>query len=307
MSAIPLVIDTDPGIDDAFAIMAAIAEPRVDLLGLTTVFGNVPVATATRNAQHLVALAGATVPVARGAAEPLVQAPPPHPDFVHGKGGLGSLDVPDRGAPDPRDAAAFIAEMAGAHTGQLTLLAVGPLTNLAAVVEHHASAVDKIARVVVMGGSLHHRGNVSPRAEANFWQDPHAAARVLAADWPVTVVGLDVTETVRLYPEDVALLPNAAPRCGTLLAGAFAHYADFHRESRGFHGCYLHDPAALVAVTDPDRFETWRAKVEVDTGDERPGALIETTTGRELAVCMSADGPGIRRILLDNLMSGRLP
>ncbi|MEL7349171.1 MAG: nucleoside hydrolase, partial [Pseudomonadota bacterium] len=110
MSAIPLILDTDPGIDDAIAIMAAIAAPQIDLKALTTVFGNVPVATATRNAQFLAASAGAAVPVAGGAAAPLVQAPPPHPAFVHGEGGLGALSVPDQGPPDPRSAADLMAE-----------------------------------------------------------------------------------------------------------------------------------------------------------------------------------------------------
>lgn len=307
MTPIPLILDTDPGIDDAIAIMAAIAAPRIDLLGLTTVFGNVPVATATRNSQFLAVTAGAAVPVAEGAARPLVQPPPPHPDFVHGKGGLGALDVPDQGPPDPRDAATFIAETAAAHAGRLVLLAVGPLTNLAEALERSPAIAGQVARLVVMGGSLRHRGNVSPRAEANFWQDPHAAARVLAAAWPVTIVGLDVTETVRLYPEDAARLRAAAPRCGALLADAFAHYAAFHAESRGFDGCYLHDPAALVAVTDPERFEIWRTRVTVATDDTRPGALIEDAAGHAVDVCMSADGPGIRRILIETLTTCGLP
>ncbi|MEL6336597.1 MAG: nucleoside hydrolase [Pseudomonadota bacterium] len=306
MSAIPLILDTDPGIDDAIAIMAAIAAPQIDLKALTTVFGNVPVATAMRNAQFLAASAGAAVPVAKGAAAPLVQAPPPHPAFVHGVGGLGALSVPDQGPPDPRSAADLMAEVAAAEAGRLVILAVGPLTNLAIALDRHPQITAQVARVVVMGGALRHPGNVRPYAEANFWQDPDAAAAVLAADWPVTMVGLDVTETVRLYPDDVDTLPARAPVCGKILREAFAHYAGFHVETRGFDGCFLHDPASLVAVTDPGCFETWRVRVRVETGTETPGAVVEDPAGAPVDVCISADGPGIRRRLMAMLGSGAL-
>lgn len=307
MSApLPVVIDTDPGIDDAMAILAAIGDPGIDLVGLTTVFGNVSVATATRNALQLVELAGASVPVAGGAARPLAREPAPHPDFVHGAQGLGEAVLPAPAArPDPREAAAYLAETAAAHRGRLVVVAVGPLTNLARALDAHPAIAGDVARVVVMGGSLRHPGNVTPHAEANVWQDPHAAARVLAAPWPVTLVGLDVTETVRLYAEDLAPLAERVPRSGAFLRQAFAFYAGFHARTRGFSGCYLHDPVAVLAAADPDRLETAALAVAVETEGEAVGRTRPAEGGRAIEVAVSADAPGLRRRLFEAL--ARLP
>jgi inosine-uridine nucleoside N-ribohydrolase len=327
---LPVVIDTDPGIDDAMAILAAVADPGIALLGLTTVFGNVPVGIATRNALQIVELAGATVPVAGGAARPLAREPAPHPDFVHGPQGLGEAVLPAPAArPDPREAARFLAETAAGHRGRLVVVAVGPLTNLALALERHPSIAEDVRAVVVMGGAFRHAGNVTPQAEANFWQDPDAAERVLAAPWPVTMVGLDVTETVRLYGEDIEAMPDRSPRCGAFLRDAFAFYAGFHGRTRGFEGCYLHDPVAVLAAADPGLIETLDAPVTVETAGEALGRSRRATEGARPAadategarppigatekarpgvrVAVSADAPAIRRRLLDALHSGALP
>lgn len=308
---LPLVIDTDPGVDDAITILAAIADPAVELKGLTTIFGNVSVGLATRNALALVELAVAEIPVAEGAAVPLVQPPPPHADVVHGADGLGGAAIP---APtttaDPRHAADFLAEMAAAEAtnGGLTILAVGPLTNLALALERTPEIAKQVTRVVVMGGSVRHRGNVTPHAEANFWQDPHAAARVLAAPWPVTLVGLDVTETVRLYPDDLAPLTAAAPVAGPLIADMVAGYAAFHQREDGFEGCFLHDPTALLATLEPGLFDARPLRLRVTCEGERIGAVREAADGLgPVEVVLAADAVGIRRRLIGVLSAGRLP
>lgn len=300
---VPIVIDTDPGIDDALAILAAMADPGLTLLGLTTVFGNVPVETATRNALQLAALAGRETPVAKGAARPLLRAPAPHPDFVHGREGFGEavLPPPER-APDPRNAASFLAETARDARDRgtpLTIVAVGPLTNLATALTEHPEMAQTVGRVVVMGGTLRHPGNVTPTAEANFWQDPHAAAQVLAASWPVTVVGLDVTECVRLYPEDLDALPQG--RVHRFLREAVGYYARFHLESHGFLGCYLHDPAAVCATADPSLLETWRTQATVIVEGPEEGRLQASSSGQPVDVALAADAPGIRARLLTAL------
>ncbi|MEL6267328.1 MAG: nucleoside hydrolase [Pseudomonadota bacterium] len=305
-SPVPMVIDTDPGVDDAIAILAAMADPRVDLLGLTTVFGNVTTAIATRNALQLGDLAGHPVPVAHGAERPLLQPPHPPADFVHGAEGFGEARLPDPArAPDPRAAADFLAETAAAHPG-LVILAVGPLTNLALALEAHPAIAGQVGRVVVMGGTLRHRGNVSEAAEANFWNDPDAANRVMTADWPVTMVGLDVTETVRLYPDDLDAMTTVSPASAALLTQAIAFYRDFHRGTRGFDGCFLHDPAALIAALEPGLFETLDTPLSVAVEGVATGGCVAGGATRPVSVCLSANAPAIRAQLIAALTSGRL-
>jgi len=228
---IPLIIDTDPGIDDAMAILYAAAHAELDLIGLTTVFGNVPVATATRNALLLAEMAGLAIPVAEGAAVPLVQPLPPHPDFIHGAEGFGDLPpVRPAGRADPRPAARFLCETVAAHPGAVTICAIGPLTNLAAALALDPGFAGNVARVVVMGGAVGCPGNVTAEAEANIRSDPHAAAAVLEAGWPLTLVGLDVTRQVTCIPEDFAGLARTAPVTGGFLDRAVQLYLAFHRD-----------------------------------------------------------------------------
>ncbi|MEM6354703.1 MAG: nucleoside hydrolase [Pseudomonadota bacterium] len=308
-SPTPIIIDTDPGIDDAMAILAALADPALEVLGLTTVFGNVSVERATRNALQLLDLAERPLPVAAGAARPLERAPAPHPDFVHGLEGFGEARLPPPArAPDQRAAPGFLADEARAarSTGRpLTIVAVGPLTNLAAALAEHPGIVEDVARVVVMGGAVRHAGNMNPFAEANFWQDPHAAARVLEAPWPVTLVGLDVTECARVYPDDLAALPPG--RCTAFIATAAEHYAEFHRDANAFHGCYLHDPTATAVAADPTALETRPMQLTVTLEGEAEGRVQETGTGPSIDVAIAANAPAIRRHLLASLANGTLP
>lgn len=305
---LPIILDTDPGIDDAMAILYALADPGVELVGLTTVFGNVPEATATRNALALLELAEADVPVAAGAAAPLVQETRPHPDFVHGAGGFGdaTLDPPER-APDPRSAARFIAEQVAARPGEITLVPVGPLTNLAVALQEFPEIAGQVARVVVMGGAVRRKGNASPTAEANIWNDPHAAAAVFSADWPVTLVGLDVTEQVVCTAADLAPMADASPKCGAFLTKAAEFYFKFHFESEGLEGCHLHDPAAVIAALDPALFDIISAPLSVTLDGEEAGRTFEAGTGSTIDICLGVDIDRVRSRFLAHLHSGRLP
>src|SRR5690606_18215045 len=191
-------IDTDGGIDDAMAIQLAFAHPGIEVLGLTTVFGDVTVGKATRNALALVGMAGADCPVAEGAAGPLLRP--------------ADLPAPAPAArPDRRDAAGHIIQALRDHPGEVTLVAIGPLTNIALALRREPEIVRLAQGVVVMGGAVERRGNVSEWAEFNIWHDPHAAGEVLSAPWPVTLVGLDVTERTRCTPADLARLAEEAP------------------------------------------------------------------------------------------------
>lgn len=273
---IPVIIDTDPGIDDAMAILLAGKSPAIDLVGLTTIYGNVDVQRATRNALHLGDLLGQPIPVATGAARPLVQTPEPHADFVHGAEGFGDtpLPQPTRQA-EPLDAVDFIIQESHKHDGKLVLCPIGPLTNIALALRKDPTLVERIAEVVIMGGAVRWRGNVNEFAEANIWNDPHAAAEVFAADWPVRLVGLDVTEQLSIWPHDFEPVKSGAPKLGAWIAQAHEFYFDFHLDWYMERKAYLHDPTAVLAITNPEYFEFHEALVEVVLGGEAKGQTRE--------------------------------
>ena len=291
-----LIIDTDPGIDDAMAIHQAFADPRLDVVGLTTIFGNVTATRATRNALHLAEMAGHQAVGAGGAPVPWRRAPEPPADFVHGAEGFGGLPAPTptRRA-DPRGAATYLCEACAAAPGEIVICAVGPLTNLAAALVHDPSITRNARRVVVMGGSAARHGNVTDCAEANIWNDPDAADLVFAADWDVTMVGLDVTEKTRCTPQDFDAIAAQAPAIGGFLKGATEFYFDFHEAKLGERVCFMHDPSAILAVTDPDLFGFERKPMSVICDGAEIGRTIAGGADRrEVAVAMEVDSPGAR-------------
>lgn len=301
-----LIIDTDPGIDDAMAILYAAGHPELELIGLTTVFGNVPVATATRNALFLAEMAGLAIPVAEGAAAPLVRPSPPHPDFIHGVEGFGDLPpAHPAGRADPRPAARLLCDTTAEHPGQVTICAIGPLTNLAAALALDPAIAHNVDRVVVMGGAVECPGNASDAAEANIWCDPHAAAVVFTADWPVTLVGLDVTRRVLCMPADFAALARRAPVTGGFLDRAARFYFRFYRKRHGVDGCHMHDPTALVAITDPGLFETRDTPVAVTLEGETAGrtGFAPEGSGPPVRVCTGIDSEAVRARFLE--MTGK--
>lgn len=280
-----LIIDTDPGIDDAMAILFALASPHIHLIGMTTIFGNVTTEIATRNALFLAEMAGACVPVSHGSEAPLHIDPHPVADFVHGTGGFGTVAVTaPRGARSPLSAARHLVEACRADPGAVTICAIGPLTNLALALELDPGIRDNVAGVVLMGGSIRAGGNVSPHAEANIWLDPHAASRVFKAGWPLTMVGLDVTQEILCHRSDFAALAERSAGFGGFLNEASQFYFDFYQRL-GLTGCHLHDPSAIIAAIRPDLFSFERVPVEVELGGER---IAETRA------CDNADGPHTR-------------
>jgi inosine-uridine nucleoside N-ribohydrolase len=265
-----VIFDTDPGVDDAMALYYALAHPAIDLLGITTTFGNVRVAQATRNALYLTALAGRRVPVAQGVDAPLVREAETPPDYIHGADGLGNLPhrAPVQTQAEAVSAAQFIADAARAEPGALTLVAVGPLGNLAQALRLEPALPELVKQVVVMGGTVLESGNVSPVAEANIWNDPHAADAVFTAGWPLTMVGLDVTHRVRV---PLALFERLAQHHNHPATDALTHavrfYAGFYTQhDPGFAtelGCYGHDVLAFVVLTRPELFTLQSGRVRV--------------------------------------------
>lgn len=259
-----IILDTDPGIDDAQAIAFAVAHPELDLLGLTTVFGNADIATTTNNALLILEKFGCPeIPVAKGAAEPMAQARMPAPDFVHGSDGLGNLNLKkSQGVTLDASAAEFIVAMANKFPGEISLVAVGPLTNIAAAVSLDPDLPSKLKELVVMGGTVAAFGNVSPVAEANFINDPHAADTVCGFDWPLRIIGLDVTLEVMLTDFDLAKLRDKAGQTGQFIWDTSRFYVDFYTADQNINSdsnperrCAMHDASAVVYLVERDAFE----------------------------------------------------
>ena len=259
-----VLIDTDPGIDDALALLMAFGSERLEVDAVTVVAGNCPLGTCAANAAAVVALAGAGAPVWAGADRPLVRPLVTALD-VHGLDGLGGALHARPTAPDgPGRAAVAIAERVMERPGELTVVALGPLTNLALALRAEPAIAGAVRRVVVMGGAVRVPGNHTPAAEFNAYVDPDAAAEVLCAGWPVTLVPLDVTHRVRLTAGRVAALRAAGDGSPVTEFVAQALAAQLARGGEGFA---MHDPLAVAVAIDPGVVGTEAAAVSVERSD----------------------------------------
>ena len=263
----PLVIDTDPGIDDALAVLLALASPEVDLRLVTTVHGNVELDRTTDNALRVLHLAGRSdVPVAAGAATSLVHPQPERAGHVHGEAGLGGVELPPSpAAPDPRHAVVALAELLATSPEPVTVAAIGPLTNIALLLGVFPEAAVRIGRLVVMGGSVARGGNVTAAAEFNIWADAEAAQRVLTAGLPTVLVGLDVTLPTVLTAAGMDRMRAGGP-IGATAAAILRSYADEQGSRTGVDGVVVHDALALTEAIAPGTLGTVRRDVVVDTG-----------------------------------------
>lgn len=264
-----IIIDTDPGVDDAMAIFYALSAPGLEVLGLTTVYGNVGVELAGTNAVRLLEIAGRPeIPVALGASRPMTRPYRGVVDFVHGSNGQGDAPLdPPRGRPVPERATEFLIDRLRAHPGEITLVALGPLTNLAlALIE--APDIARLAReVVIMGGNLTVPGNASVAAEANILNDPEAADLVLSAGWPVVMIGLDVTHRIRMTPDDLQRIYAIPSPEGRHLAQIVPFYHRFYAQDVGCDGIYVHDSTTISYLLHPEAFTLEERGVVVDTSD----------------------------------------
>jgi inosine-uridine nucleoside N-ribohydrolase len=270
---LPVIIDTDPGVDDALALMLAGASPELDVLALTTVGGNVPLDQATENACRIVPIAweGRPCPrVFRG-----IAGPENHPtaEHVHGRDGLGGVTLlrdgdghelyPRATVQAAEDAPSALVRLAAERPGEVVLITLGPLTNLARACVQAPDAVRGLRRVIAMGGAFREPGNTTPVAEFNVYVDPAAAQVVCDAGLPLTWVPLDLTHQCRLHRDDLSRLPPGA-------RAEFAHRLseftfDFHHRGRGDYFCFLHDPAAVALAVWPELFRSTPLRVDVET------------------------------------------
>lgn len=265
-----VIFDTDPGIDDTMAMLFAHASNKIELIGITTVFGNATIENATRNALFIKQKFGLTATIAMGANTPLqIEAGEPT-TFVHGNNGLGDIPIPEdiTGEIDKRVAHDYIIDTVKAFPGEITLIAVGRLTNLALALKKAPEIAHLVKEVIVMGGAFGHNGhtgNVTPFAEANIIGDPHAADWVLTADWPVTVVGLDVTQQTIMSPEYIEELRQDSAEYGDFIFDITRFYAAFHHNSLAMDGFYVHDSSAIAYAIAPEFFTIKTGQIRVVT------------------------------------------
>jgi inosine-uridine nucleoside N-ribohydrolase len=306
--AVPLLIDCDPGHDDAMALLLALASPEVELLGVSAVAGNQTLERTTANALRVLEFVHrGDIPVAAGAPRPLVRELHVAAD-VHGETGLDGPDLPPpSGAPVPEHAVEFLARRLRQAPAPVTLVPIGPLTNVALLLAEHPEAAERIERIVLMGGAIG-LGNVTPAAEFNVWVDPEAAARVLHSGLDVTIVGLDVTHKALLGADRVERL-RASGRTGTMVAELHAFYSAFHLRVYGDPATPVHDAMAVAHVIRPGLVTTEHRNVEIDCASElcRGRTVVDLLrkTGRppNAHVATDVDADGFLDLLVERIAS----
>ncbi|MGC2197808.1 MAG: nucleoside hydrolase [Terriglobales bacterium] len=263
-----VIIDTDPGVDDAFALLLAMRSPELKIEGITAVAGNVPLELTLPNALRMVEVAGRTdIPVAAGAKGPLVRRLVTAA-YAHGENGLGGAVFPEpKRRPASEPAAEFIRATVRKHPGELTLITIGPLTNVATALNMDSELAGMIRGIVMMGGSLS-GGNITPAAEFNVYVDPEAARVVFQSGIPVTMVGLDVTRKTSLTDEHVRVLESAQNPVSQAAAKIARHAIDHNREQGFLAGPNMHDSLAVAAFLDPSLLKWKEYYVDVETTGE---------------------------------------
>lgn len=306
MEATPIIIDCDPGHDDAIALMLAVASPELELRAVTTVAGNTTIDKTTANAIRVLDLLGQDTPVAAGAERPLVRELVVA-EYVHGPSGLdGPTLYPPSREPRAGHAVHLIAEVLDHSESPVTIVPVGPLTNIALFLAVYPDLVERIDRLVVMGGAMA-QGNVTASAEFNIYVDPEAAARVFSSGLDVTMIGLDVTHQALLRRADAERLASGG-KVSRFVAELFGFFSRSEPDSRGLGGAPIHDAAAVAHLIWPDLVTTEHRSVEVDLGttsrgrtvvDRRPGA----PTNGNMHVGTDIDGDRFTRLLVEAIES----
>lgn len=317
-----IILDTDTGVDDALAILLAMRSPEVQVEAITAVSGNAHVDRCARNILlTLETLNRDSIPdVAKGEAAPLVK-PLVIAGEVHGDDGLGGVTRllnPDgsRRYPDPANrlspvhAVDLMLDRIGAYPDELTLIAVGPLANVARAIITHPARMRKLRQIVIMGGAFRVYGNVSPVAEFNIFVDPHAAQVVCQAGIPLIFVPLDVTQRAILTTETITRSAAQGSRLAAFVHDCTAHYVEFHRQRRNVDGCFMHDPLAVAVAFRPDLVDMVDARVDVETSgdltagmtmaDLRPGRL--PPAGANARVCVNVNAEAFLTLFMERVL-----
>lgn len=266
---LPIVLDCDPGHDDAIAIV--VAARHTEVLGITTVAGNAPLSATTRNAIIMRDLLAMGAPVHSGAERPLIR-PPRHAEYVHGKSGMDGADLPEpSGPPASTDAVGFIIETCRAQEG-VWLVPTGPLTNIALALRAAPDLAHRIAGISLMGGGTF--GNTTAAAEFNLWCDPEAADVVFSYGGPLVMAGLDLTHQFQALPHRIEMVRALPGRLAAVLAGLLDFFSGTYRSRHhGIGGAAVHDPCAVMALTHPGLFTRRPAHVEIETAGRRTAGM----------------------------------
>lgn len=264
MSPKRIIIDTDPGVDDAFAFLLALASPEIQLEALTTTQGNVTLEKATRNALSVLELCHArNIPVAAGSMYPLVQ-PLRASSDVHGSSGIGDAELSEpKSNPIQGHAVDYLIDRVLAEPNELSIFPIGPLTNIAMAIRKEPKFAKAVKELVIMGGAISENGNITPLAEFNIYVDPHAAHIVFHAGIPITLIPLDVTHKCLLKQEHVDRLMTIKSPITQFIKDVIEIYFKFSYD-RGFAGCALHDPLTLATVIAPELLTLKEYYVDVD-------------------------------------------
>lgn len=312
-----IIIDTDPGIDDALAIFLALRSPEVEVIGLTTIYGNVYTTLATRNALHLLEVAGRTdIPVAEGSHVTIKKATKLRiADFVHGTDGLGNQNFPPpKGKPIDMSAAAFLVEQTNFYPGEVTVVALGPLTNIALAIQLDPSFSKNVGQIVLLGGAFAVNGNVNPAAEANIFGDPDAADIVFTSGADVLAVGINVTHQVVLTDADRDKLASSTGKIAQYLSKILGVYFDYHHQAYSTKGVYLHDPTAVLAAISPSLITYTEGAVRVQTNgitrgltilynkQKRFAEITEWSDQPTVKVAVTVDSPAVVKLVMERLM-----
>ncbi|KAL5703476.1 uridine nucleosidase [Ranunculus cassubicifolius] len=313
-----IIIDTDPGIDDAMAIFVALESPEIEVIGITTIFGNVYTTLATRNALHLLEVAGRSdIPVAEGSHVTITKGTKLRiADFVHGTDGLGNQNFPPpKGKQIQESGPHFLVQQANLYPGQVTLVALGPLTNIALAMELDPEFPKKIGQIVLLGGSFSVNGNVNPAAEANIYGDPDAADIVFTSGADILAVGINVTHQVVLTDADREKLAQSKGKLAQYLCKILDVYFSYHREAYNTTGVYLHDPTTLLAAVDPSLMTYTEGVVRVQTNGITRGLTLFYNTQKRFAevtewsdkptvkVAVTVDAPAVVALVMDRLIN----
>ena len=281
MNTQPIILDTDPGVDDALAIMLALGSLELDVMGICTVSGNVPLSTGTHNAQGLLQLLERTeIPVYAGADTPLKR-DPVFATEVHGESGMGQAVLPEPSQKIKGDAVDFLVQTLSDQPGEITIIAVGPLTNLALAEQRQPGTLQKAKQVIVMGGAIAETGNSTPVAEFNFYADPHAAHTVIHSGATLLLVPLDATRQVVLSGSDIenqiAPLKTVASQ---FVVDATQNVLALYRQLEREPIVYLHDPLAVGAAIAPELLRSETLYIDIETtGDLTMGQIVTDRRG----------------------------
>ncbi len=313
MSPRKIIIDTDPGQDDAVAILLALASPELEVVGITAVAGNVPLSLTEVNARKVCELAGRPdVEVFAGASRPMVR-PLVTAEYVHGSTGLNGPELPDPTMPlQDQHAVDFIIDTV--RTGEedeITLCPLGPLTNIALAMQKAPDIIPKLRQVVLMGGGCFEGGNVTPTAEFNIYVDPHAADVVFRSGVPLVVIPLDVTHQCLTTAKRTATFRSLGSRCGIATAEMMEFFERFDESKYGTDGGPLHDPNVIAYLLKPDLYESREVNIEIETmSDLTLGMTVVDWWGvtdrqKNATYCRNVDDEGFFDLLLERY--GALP